>query len=187
MVTACTLQDIESLLRNNKLFIANSITEIELEVDIFRVHTGRMPREEAKVKVVQVYVREDKKHKAQSVFRRTYPSIPRRDYPLRIPWRFVPDICDPDLPVTTRMRAIAESLRHKQHAFNQNTVLREYTHIRGIHKALPTKPSIILSQVLMSWYSQRFPTRLLFVAVQQDYDYAPVKLSYSQDLSLIHI
>ena len=81
------------------------------------------------------------------------------------------------------MRSIAESLHHKQQAFNQNTLLREFTHIRSIHKALPDNPSIILSQVLMSWYSQRFPTKLLFVAVEQDYDYAPVKLSYSQDMA----
>ena len=132
--------------------------------------------------MVHIYVLADKKHLAMSAFKRIYTSAPRPDYPLGIPWRFVPNMCDPDLPVAPKMRNTALSLRFKQQAFNTNTMVREYSHIRGLHKALPTNPMMILLKILMSWHSLKFPKRLLFVAAEQAYDFAPVTLSYSQDM-----
>ena len=44
--------------------------EIELEDNIFRIDQGLMTRKDPKVKVVHVYVCEDKKYIAISVFKR---------------------------------------------------------------------------------------------------------------------
>jgi hypothetical protein len=64
-----------------------------------------------------------------------------------------------------------------------NLIERQSLHFNNLHSSLESGPHIVLSKVLMSMKSKRFPTRHLFVSVEQAYDGAPVRFQYTSELA----
>jgi hypothetical protein len=132
---------------------------------------------------MHVTVAEAVKAEARSCLGRQYPSTPRPDYPLGVQFRFVPNTADPDLAVPPHTCIIAEKLRFKHASFMDNLIERQSLHFNNLHSSLESGPHIVLSKVLMSMKSKGFPTRHLFVSVEQAYNGAPVRFQYTSELA----
>jgi hypothetical protein len=156
---------------------------VEIRDDFINTQRGKAKKGVRRVRGMHVIVAAEVKAQARSCLGRQYPSTPRPDYPLGIQYRFVPNTADPDFSVPPRTRVIAEKLRFKQASFMDNLIERESAHFNNINSSLDSFPNIVLSKVLMSMKSKRFPTRHLFVSVEQSYDGAPVRFQYTQELS----
>jgi hypothetical protein len=132
---------------------------------------------------MHVIVVDEVKGQARSCPGRQYPSTPCPDYPLGIQYRFVPNTADPDFSVPPRTRIIADKLRCKQASFLDNLIERKSLHFNNLHSALlNSNPNVVLSKVLMSMKSKRFPSRHLFISVEQAYDGAPACFQYTTEL-----
>jgi hypothetical protein len=64
-----------------------------------------------------------------------------------------------------------------------NLIERHSSHFNNLNSSLDSFPNIVLSKVLMSMKSKRFPSRHLFVSVEQSYDGAPVRFQYTSELA----
>jgi hypothetical protein len=82
-----------------------------------------------------------------------------------------------------RTRVIAEKLRFKQASFMDNLIERRSSHFNNLNSSLDSSPNIVLSKVLMSMKSKRFPSRHIFVSVEQSYYGAPIRFQYILELS----
>jgi hypothetical protein len=183
LITGDTAEDLANILQLKAIFHLNGVTEVEIREDFITTQRGKAKKGVRRVRAMHVTVAEAVKAQARSCLGRQYPSIPRPDYPLGVQFRFVPNTADPDFAVPPRTRIIAEKLRFKQASFMDNLIERESLHFNNLHSSLESGPHIVLSKVLMSMKSKRFPTRHLFVSVEQAYDGAPVRFQYTSELA----
>jgi hypothetical protein len=64
-----------------------------------------------------------------------------------------------------------------------NLIERHSSHFNNLNSSLDSFPNIVLSKVLMSMKSKRFPSRHLFVSDEQSYNGTPVRFQYMSELS----
>jgi hypothetical protein len=182
LTTGDSAHDLANILQVKSIFALNKVNEVEIREDFISTQRGKAKKGVHKVRGMHVTVAESVKTAARSCLGRQYLSTPRPDYPLGIQYRF-PNTADPDFAVPPRTRVIAEKLRFKQASFLDNLQERFSPHFNNLHSSLDSNPNVVLSKVLMSsMKSKRFPSRHLFVSVEQPYDGAKVKLQYTSEL-----
>ena len=121
-----------------------------------------------------IMVKDEDKPLARSCFSTLFPSKPRRDYPISIQYRFLPNTADTDFAISKTARKIAQRLMTKQASFLDNCIQREHRHFKDIFVVHDTMPNITLLGVLMALKSKRFPERQLFLCIEQEIEDGPV-------------
>lgn len=176
-----TLEDTKEMLKNHPLFTSNQIKYIEVRVQQVRLKNGRWIKGEARPLAVHFFVRSRDTAKARKVLNAIYPSMPRKEYPGGVQWRFVTNVADPYFPKTPKSMKKAERLRAKQEQFNREIDSVSTQNIKNLYHCLSVAPFVTLAQVLMNWRSAKDPDQRLYLHVEQTYE--ETKLFYHSSVA----
>ena len=177
-----TRELIEETILAANIFTSNHITDFELQILPIRIKKGALQKGAKRVKAIHAVCSMGDSDKVRDIMKRMYPSKPRSEYPEGVQWRAIENTADPEFPVSPRARLIAERMKYKQANFLKSIRVSTYSHIANLHLQLDTFPFQVLSRILYNWRSCNDLDQRLFILVEQEYEDAPVKFSYSASL-----
>jgi hypothetical protein len=175
------LNDIEAMLQQHPLVIANKINGLELRVQQVKLRKGAWLKGEPRPQAAHIYVRSKDAAKARKVFNSIYPSKPKKDYPGGVQWRFVTNVMDPYFPKTPSSVRKAKSLRNKQNQFQKEIRSTSTLTIKNLHYRIPTAPHATLAQIVMNWRSAKHPKKRIFLHVEQSWEHTEIYYHQSME------
>ena len=182
LITESTADELAEALLSLRIYSINGITQLEIVEKEINIFQGNSKKRVKRTKAMHVITANAVKAKARACLAKTFPSKVKGDYPLGIQYRFVPNTADTDFVVSSKARDIAKRLKNKQAGFLDNIIIRENNHIKSIFKSHPSDNNINLQKILTALRSKRYPTRQLFVSIEQEYDEGPVIFQYSSEM-----
>ena len=179
-----TCDNLAELILKLPIFIANKISELEIAEEVISIYSTvkKFSRLTKKTRAMHVCVPHANKAIARACLASVFPSKTRKEYPLGIQFRFVPNTADIDFTVPPKARTIAGRLKNKQACLMDNTIKRENSHIKNILSIFPSKQQINLLKILMYWKSNKYPGRFMFTCVEQPWEDGPVYFQYLTEM-----
>ena len=171
-----TLRDLAQQITCHPIAVRLGITAVELKIELFRL--GKvMNADKLRVRVIHVYVDVKILAAACRALKKIYSSKPkpRSNYPMGKQYRafLLADQIFTDYDV-----AVGKNLRTKVKRFQGDSMTEKYEHIKSIYRPSPIDPNVSLACLLLALKATARKGKLLFLALEQEYDNSPVIFHY---------